>query len=204
MTKVFLNYRKADTDFGVHLLDQRLSERFGSDQVFLASKSIPLGAAWESTMMDAVAESDAVLVIIGRHWLTASDENGQLIKQKNDFVRREILLARELGKLIIPVRLQAPRFTAADLPAELSWLPECQDIEVRFRSAQADVDQLANRLRMLVRGLDRTPEAATPPGSRTYINNGEITNLWQMENAKIRGDFNIGPQVHYHHGADDE
>ena len=204
MTKVFLNYRKADTDFGAHVLDQKLSERFGSDQVFLASKSIPLGAAWESAMMAAVAESDAVLVIIGRHWLTASDENGQLIRQENDFVRREILLARELGKLIIPVRLQAPRFTATDLPAELSWLPECQDIEVRFRSAQADVDHLANRLRVLLPGLDRTTRITTPPDSRIYVNSGKITNLWQMENTKIAGDFNIAPQVHYHHEADDE
>lgn len=199
MTKVFLNYRSADEGFGVHLLDRELSERFGSDQVFFASKSIPVGAAWEEAMTAAVATSDALLAIMGRHWLAATADDGtRLIDQADDFVRREILLARKLAKQIIPVRLGIPRIKADQLPSELSWLPGCQDVEVRFRSARADIDQLASKLRTLLPQLDRKLGVTTQPAARTYINNGAINNLWQVENSTMVGPFNLGSTVHYH------
>jgi hypothetical protein len=202
VTQVFLNYRAADEGFGVHLLDRELSDRFGSAQVFFASKSIPLGAEWEKVMLSAVERSDALLAIIGRHWLTACDGNEQrLIDRSDDFVRRELLLAHRLDKKIIPVRLGVPRVTKRQLPKVLSWLPECQDIEVRFRSARADLDQLANKLRTLLPELGEKPRTTTQSGTRTYTNNGPVNNLWQIENSTIR-DFHVGSTAHYHQRDD--
>lgn len=154
MTHVFLNYRGVDEPFGVAMLDRELSARFGSEAVFFASKSIQLGAAWEKELFDAVERSDALLVIMGRHWLADVDETGRRrIDDPDDYVRREILLALQLGKNVIPVRLGVPRPGHEDLPLELRGLLVRQDIELRFRTAGPDLDRLETKLRRLIPGL---------------------------------------------------
>lgn len=171
MTQVFLNYRADDDPFGVAFLDEKLSNRFGSDTVFLASKSIPAGAHWEETMFQAVADSTAVLVIIGRGWLAAKHR----LEQEDDFVRREILAAFELGKRVIPVRLGVPRLSESDLPPELAPLAKKQDIEIRFRSSKIDVDGLAAELLRLVPEL---PDPPAPAPSR-------IPHRWLLGGASL-------------------
>lgn len=168
MTQVFLNYRRTDEPFGVAMLDQSLSSRFGSDAVFLASKSIELGSRWESEMFAAVRRSTALLVVIGRHWLDERDsENKRRIDNPTDFVRREILLAMELDKQIIPIRLETPRLSAKDLPEVLHPLLEKQDIELRFHTHGLDLDRLEAKLRRLIPDL-APPRETRPAGSRTY------------------------------------
>jgi hypothetical protein len=154
VTQIFLNYRAADEPFGVAMLDEALSGKFGDDAVFLASKSLPLGSAWESEMFRAVTASAALLVVMGRNWLNAMDDSGcRRIDDPADFVRREIITAFEQGKQVIPVRLAVKRLAAADLPPELRPLLDKQDIEVRFRSHRIDIELLAQKLRQQIPAL---------------------------------------------------
>ncbi len=148
MTQVFLNYRTVDEPLGAGMLDRILSERFGLSAVFFASRSIELGARWEQEMGNAVRESVAVLVVMGRFWLTATDENGvRLIDKEDDFVRREILLAIEEQKKIIPVLLGTPRPKRAVLPEALRPLALRQSISIAYRSTGPDIDRLVAKLR---------------------------------------------------------
>jgi hypothetical protein len=180
LTQVFLNYRADDDPFGVVFLDEKLSNRFGDAAVFLASKSIPLGARWEKAMFQAVADSAAVLAVIGRGWLTAKGRRH--LDDRRDFVRREILTALELGKRVIPVRLGVPRLSARVLPPALAELARCQDIEIRFRSSKIDVDRLATELAKLIPELPEPPAAGpstpasapTPPGPSAITNGVNI------------------------------
>jgi hypothetical protein len=162
VTQIFLNYRAEDDEtFGVAMLDQALSARFGDDAVFLASKSVELGSAWEPEMFQAVGDSSALLVIMGRRWLNARAGNGgRRIDDPDDFVRREILTALELGKKVIPVRLATKRLKADDLPGELRPLIGRQDIEVRFRNYRLDVELLAQRLRQEIPELRKAAPAS--------------------------------------------
>jgi hypothetical protein len=163
VTQVFLNYRRADEPFGVAMLDRELSARFGSEAVFFASKSIQLGARWEEEMFTAVERSTALLAVMGRRWLDEADDTGRRrIDDEKDFVRREILLALQRGKPVIPVRLGIPRLSPADLPPELRELPEMQDIELQFRTAGPDLDRLETKLRRLIPEL-ATAEPVAPP-----------------------------------------
>lgn len=197
VTQVFLNYRAADKDFGVHMLDRALSDRFGADAVFLASRSIPLGAEWESQMFDAVRNSDALLAIMGRNWLDAADERGnRLIDRPEDFLRRELELAHELHKKIIPVRLDTPRLTEQRLPAELAWLAGCQDIEIRFRSANLDVDRLVDKLKLQIPELGNRAPQAKPQASTKFSVTGTVHgSVYQVETMR---DLIVGPTVHDH------
>jgi len=196
MTQVFLNYRVVDEPFGVAMLDQALSERFGSETVFLASKSIPLGAEWRRQMYQAVAASAALLVIIGRYWVDAKDDQGRrALDNADDFVRNEILLAFELGKQVIPVRLGVPRVPAERLPDELRKLLDCQDIEVRFRSARIDIDRLANKLREQIPALRAVGpvKAEAEAVTRNLVQAEHVGQVFQGEQMTFT-DFHAGPR----------
>ncbi|WP_409492487.1 toll/interleukin-1 receptor domain-containing protein [Amycolatopsis sp. cmx-11-12] len=196
MTQIFLNYRSEDDEaFGVAMLDQALSDRFGDDAVFLASKSVELGSAWETDMFEAVKESSALLVIMGRRWLDAKDENGgRRIDDPKDFVRREILTALELGKKVIPVRLASKRLKVDDLPEELRPLISRQDIEVRFRNYRVDVELLAQRLRQEIPELRKAvPSRAADGHGRKPVDS--VTRIGNQFNGPFHfRDFNnYGP-----------
>ncbi len=193
MTQLFLNYRVDDDLFGVALLDAKLSKEFGSEAVFLASKSIPLGAMWERAMFQAIEDSAAVLVIMGHNWINAADENGRRLDDPEDFVRREILYAFEQDKQVIPVRLGIPRVSIDDLPDELRRLHACQDIEVRFRSSEIDVDRLAAKLRELIPALRKAP-AKKKSGTTNIVHTNNGGQVYQADTMTF-GDFHIGPVV---------
>lgn len=197
MTQVFLNYRTVDEPFGAALLDQALSDEFGSSAVFFASKSIPLGADWEKEMFEAVSRSAALLAVMGRNWLNAADEQGRRrIDDRNDFVRREILAALKLGIQIVPVRLELPRrIPKEELPAPLRPLAELQGIEIRFRSTGPDIATLARKLRQLVPALRAAaPETLAPAAKFVgYAQHGGVLN--QAESIRFEGDFFAGPRL---------
>jgi TIR domain len=192
VTQIFLNYRASDEPFGVQMLDRELSEQFGSDVVFLASKSIDLGEDWEERMFAAVEESTAVLMVIGRNWLDAKDADGRRrIDDPGDFVRREIRTALRLNKQVIPVRLAVPRLSAADLPTDLHDVLRCQDIEIRFRSARPDIELLVAKLRRQVPALRRSEP---PPAAATKnVINADHANTVITTDLFYTETFNAGP-----------
>jgi TIR domain-containing protein len=199
VTQVFLNYRADDEPFGVAFLDTALSARFGSDTVFLASKSIPVGEKWEERIFDAVAASAAMLAIIGRGWLSLTSR--RRLNEPKDFVRREILAAMNLDKPVIPVRLGVPRLKAADLPPALQPLAGYEDIEIRFRSHKIDIDKLAADLAERIPQLpDPTSpasaqvSASAPSATTSGVNVG--TRNAVFNNVRAGGDIAGGDIVH--------
>ncbi|QQQ80218.1 toll/interleukin-1 receptor domain-containing protein [Saccharothrix sp. 6-C] len=191
MTKVFLNYRVTDQPFGAALLDRALSERFGSDAVFLASKSIPPGADWEVRMFEAVEQCAALLVVMGTNWLGETRPDGsRRLDDHDDFVRRELLTAAALDKVVVPVRLDSPRVARDDFPVDLAWLADLQDVEVSFRTARADIDNLANRLAAEV-GLPAPQPRSTDTNAFTV--SGNRNHVWQAGRVDVAGDFHAGP-----------
>jgi TIR domain-containing protein len=204
VTQIFINYRKDDEPFGAAMLDQQLSAKFGSGTVFFASKSIPLGTEWEPEMFDAVRRSVALLAVIGRHWLTATDQHGRpRLDDPGDFVRREIVTALELDKQVIPVLLDTPRPERQRLPGPLQPLCARQGVAVRFRDAQPDIDKLAAKLRRLVPELrDLRPEPAEPKFA-AEVNGGvmnqtdtiENKNKFKAKKMNFKGDFYAGPRL---------
>ena len=199
MTQIFLNYRSDDEPYGVRLLDRELSARFGDDVVFLASKSIELGDDWERRMFDAIDESAAVLVVIGRNWLDAKDKSGlRWWADPDDFVPREIRVPLDRGKKVVPVRLDVPRLRADQLPAELRDLAGRQDIVIGFRKAKVDIDELATKLRRQIPSLreaapaDRQKPAET--GRKSVIRAKNVGTV--VEGDVHAQTFNAGSTFH--------
>ena len=163
MTQVFLSYRTDDAAFAAAFFDHELTREFGPDAVFFASRSIALGADWEHAMFAAVSRSDAVLVIMGPRWLTATGSDGRRrLDDPHDFVRREVELGLRLDKQVIPVHLERRhRIDPATLPESLRALASRQGAVVEFRNSKPDIARLVARLRRQIPSL-----AAAAPDER--------------------------------------
>jgi TIR domain len=135
---IFLSYRSADDAYAAALLDQMLSQVFGSDNVFRASRSIQLGSEYESALAVAVESSSVMLVIVGQGWMErAGSVNGRL--GPDDWVRMEICKALELGIVIIPLLLSGvSRLADLHLPDEMRALASIQYLRFDYRNIEND------------------------------------------------------------------
>jgi Ca-activated chloride channel family protein len=145
---VFINYRSEDSDTAAALIDRELSERFGSDQVFLASRSIPPGTDFHEELLRRLRSCSVLLVVIGQRWLTLTDTTGQRrIDHPTDWVRREIAEALRLKLRVIPVLIGEATLPAeADLPADIAGLSRRQYMQLRRRYPQVDLNHLVERI----------------------------------------------------------
>jgi TIR domain len=62
---VFITYRGGDSDTAAALIDRELAERFGSDQVFMDARSIPVGADYVEELLGRLRACSALVVVIG-------------------------------------------------------------------------------------------------------------------------------------------
>jgi hypothetical protein len=81
-----------------------ICDRFGAESVYLDTRSTAWGEEWQGALDNAVAGAEVVIVVIGSTWLRADDEWGRRrIDQADDWVRREIELALDADKAILPL-----------------------------------------------------------------------------------------------------
>jgi TIR domain len=114
MSGIFINYRGDDSQTAAALIDRELTARFGSDLVFLDSRSIPAGSDFVEELLGRVRACSVLLVVIGPHWLTLTNTAGQRrIDDPQDWLRREIVEAFTYGLRVIPVLTDG-----VNLPAE--------------------------------------------------------------------------------------
>ena len=167
MPDIFINYRNGDEEATATAIDQELRRRFGRDQVFRASRSIPPGEDYVPALLTAVRRSEVLLAVIGSRWLTALDEQGRnRLHDEADWIRREILEAFEHGVRVIPVligRLQ-PLLRPSDLPPELARLADCQYRRLDHRSSEIDLRALGDELAELVPSLVDHDQSGEAPG----------------------------------------
>jgi hypothetical protein len=137
--RIFISYRRGESAYPASWLFDRLTEHFGKAEVFKDVDSIQLGDDFAETIASAVESCDVLLVLIGDHWLTITDDGGKRrLDDPNDFVRLEIEAALNRKIRVIPVLIGGARMPRAnDLPASLSKLARRQALELspnRFRS----------------------------------------------------------------------
>jgi hypothetical protein len=140
MSRIFINYRRQDSEGYVGRLD-RLSQHFERDDIFMDVDSISPGADFVKTLENAVAACDVFIAVIGPQWSDIADDAGsRRLDQWNDFVRIEIASALKQDKLLIPVLVGRSQMPSADeLPDELKDLAHRNAIELSHqRSYDAD------------------------------------------------------------------
>ena len=144
MTRIFINYRRQDSEGYVGRLYDHLTQHFDSQDIFMDIDSISPGADFVQTLEDAVAGCDVLIAIIGPQWSTIKDESGERrLDQWNDFVRIEISSALREKKIVIPVlvgRARMPSLT--ELPEDLVLFARRNALELSQQHFAQDVMKL--------------------------------------------------------------
>jgi tetratricopeptide (TPR) repeat protein len=156
MSGIFINYRGDDSQTAAVLIDRELTARFGGDQVFLDSRSIPAGSDFVEELLGRVRACSVLLVVIGPRWLSVADGAGQRrIDDPADWVRREIAEALSHGLRVIPILTGDAALPAeADLPQDIAGLSRRQHVPLRRRYTDVDLAFLVKRV------TDTDPELA--------------------------------------------
>src|SRR5215470_2755608 len=148
MGGIFINYRSDDSQTAAALIDRELTAWFGSDQVFLDSRSIRAGSDFVEELLRRVRACSVLLVVIGPQWLTVADGAGRRrIDDPSDWVRREIAEALIHGLRVIPILTgDAALPGEANLPQDIAGLSRRQHLLLRHRYTALDLAYVVERI----------------------------------------------------------
>lgn len=144
MPGIFISYRRDDTAGHAGRLFDRMAEHFGRERVFMDVDTIQPGQDFAEVIGERVRSSGAVIVLIGKEWLLATDPAGNIrLSDPADFVRLEIASALQQATPVIPVLVEdATMPRAEDLPQPLQALARHQALAIsdaRFHAEAADL-----------------------------------------------------------------
>jgi formylglycine-generating enzyme required for sulfatase activity len=154
MPKIFISYRREDSEHIAGRIHDRLISHFGRDAIFMDIDNIPFGVDFRKHLAEAVSQCDVLLAVIGDSWLQLRFKRGPKRKQRRledpaDFVRIEIEAALARGIPVVPVLVGEALMPAQErLPESLKELAFRHAAEVRSgRDFHDHVDRL-------VRGIE--------------------------------------------------
>jgi hypothetical protein len=134
--QIFISYRRDDSSAWAGRLSDNLSRHFISKQIFIDVNLEPGIDFVEAS----VGSCDALIAVIGKRWLTSSDEEGKRrLDNPEDFVRLEIATALKRNIRVIPVLVDGalmPR--SGDLPDNLKLLVRRNALDVSHNRFIAD------------------------------------------------------------------
>lgn len=175
MSGIFISYRREDSAPYAGRIYDRLSARFGADQVFMDVDDIPPGADFTAHIGAKVGSCDAMVVVIGKNWLTARDAKGQVrLNAPGDVVATEIALGLGRNVLVIPALVgNAGMPKVEELRGDLKPLAQRNAVSLSDQDFSRDVDQI-------VTALEKIP--GLPKGSENQRRNARAElrrKLWR-------------------------
>ncbi|HTJ70680.1 MAG TPA: toll/interleukin-1 receptor domain-containing protein [Actinospica sp.] len=209
MARIFISFRKVDDRATRERIHHALVERYGDPEVFKSGETIQPGTDYIKALLTNARSCPLMLVLIGADWLSARDESGtRLLDRDHDWVRREIVTAQRAGNRILPVLLgdgtDLPR--PDELPPDIAGLGSLQALRVEHSAVEEG-------LARLVSAVDRTlpslaagiPNAAAPRTAPTGPNvqagdgvaiGGSVTGVVGGRDVDARGATVVGGDQH--------
>jgi len=169
--KIFISYRRDDTQFQTDILYNELIERGVSKKdIFKDIESIGLGVNFDDAIDNALAQSEVVLVVIGNAWF--NEKNKARLHNPEDFVRREIAKALAIeGKVVVPVLFDTQMPPTEELPEDLKPIWRRNAIEISRKYLENDMDELVQKLGLatglgkFMHSAEKTEKAIKPLAS---------------------------------------
>jgi hypothetical protein len=141
--RIFISYRREDSEGHVLALVVPLRERVGEERVFRDIDSIPAGKDFVAVLQQELASCSVMLVVIGRNWLTS-----RRLDDPADLVRIEVATALANPRmLVVPVLVGGARMpAAAELPPNLQPLARRQSFELTSSHWNQDIKNLIDEI----------------------------------------------------------
>ncbi|NTW54967.1 MAG: acyl carrier protein [Chlorobaculum sp.] len=147
--KIFISYRREDSEYIAGRIFDRLAVRFGENQIFSDVDSIPLGVDFRAFLDDKVSCCDVFLAVIGDNWVGENQKaNRRRIDDEKDFVRIEVESALNRNIPVIPVLIKGSEMPVEnELPISIKSLAYRNGIQVRpDPDFHRDIDRLIQGL----------------------------------------------------------
>jgi hypothetical protein len=148
MPGIFINYRREDAPGVAGRLYDHLARSFPRGKIFIDVDAMKPGLDFVKQLDSQVSQCDAVLAVIGPHWLSAADGKGQMrLQDPHDYVRIEIASALKRDIPVIPVLVDGATMPAeTDLPEDLASLARRHALELRHTRFASDAEAIETAL----------------------------------------------------------
>lgn len=141
--KVFISYRRDDSSGYAQAVYNKLCEHLGQSQIIFDVDTIEPGVDFIEFIEKALGTCDVLIALIGRSWLTVSDEQGRKIDNPKDLVRLEIATALRRNIRLIPALLEGAHMPRAEeLPEDVQSLTRRNAIEISNSRFKTDMNIL--------------------------------------------------------------
>jgi len=143
---IFISYRREDSAGHVGRLRDRLSQKF--NEIFLDIETIRPGQDFRKAIDEVLGTCYAMIVVIGKNWLSLSDPKGhRRLDDPDDLVRYELSIGLKRNIYVIPVLVQNASIPKAeDLPGDLKQLVRRNAFELSDTRFDYDVERLTGAL----------------------------------------------------------
>ena len=175
LLKVFISYRRDDTEEAAVRLYERLAPRLGEENVYLDSEVQPRWDGLPGADQGRRSEGSAFLALIGRRWLYGPRTASAAASGPCDRLRRARAGTRieQIGLLADSPRrrrceLPCPA-RAAKLPKTIRRLASINASVVRALSFDSDVDTLISDISSTARNRSGRCRSCPPPGPRRSV-----------------------------------
>lgn len=197
--KVFISYRRDDSQVESTSIYRELSREIGEENIFFDVDNIPVGVNFKTYLQNAVTECGLMLVIIGKDWADARDQDGERrLEDPRDFVRIELESALTQGLTIVPVLVRGAKMPkAAALPEPLKDFVFLNAAEIAWGR---DFDSHIKRLLRDINSIRTTPPPAAPARAAApplVADESQSENTLQTGTFTLRnGDLYEGEFIH--------
>src|SRR5918996_4493649 len=165
-SRIFISYRRDDTQGYARALHDELSERFGRDRVFRDIDTLLPGEDFIDAIEKAIGSSRVIVALIGGRWLSSTDPSGKRRLDKlDDYIRVEIGAALRENLFVIPVLVQGATMPRSDeLPEDLARLARRNAFELSDSRWEYDVGRLIEVLesKIPVQAAEHSPVQDPP------------------------------------------
>lgn len=148
MPKVFISYRRSDTQMVAGRLRESLARRLGDEAIFRDKDSIGAGEDWTKAIEASLSGDVVVLALIGPGWETARDEAGsRRLDDPADWNRVELEQALKGSGRVIPLLVDGAKMPReVELPENLRPLARSNALKLRDDDWDSDIERLSRAI----------------------------------------------------------
>jgi len=154
VARVFVSYRRADGPYGVGWLAERLKslDSITGVQTTFHDTALRAGDDFPEALVEEIHDADVVIAVIGTEWTGDLPDGTARIRDADDWVVRELAIAREQGKHIVPVRINgAEHPLATQMHESIEWMSRLHGLE--FADGQ-DLTAIVAEIEQLLEEID--------------------------------------------------